>query len=199
MHVMRECQWRLQLEQLDASPIKASFNPIPRRGIAHNAVVPGSLTNTSATPALDSIMRKSSKTGSYGNRTQFGRKLNSKVRQCAVAAEIKLVPQDGSRVELIVAGASHGIFDDTMAAMAQVSALTLVRSLPTKAKKPRSERVYDVTPIRGSDHVRLYVDGKFEGVFSSAAAAGSYVADRTGPRPGAPAKPGLIPIRLPSY
>ncbi|MBD2745984.1 hypothetical protein IC232_04645 [Microvirga sp. BT688] len=116
-----------------------------------------------------------------------------------MSAEIKLVPQDGSRVELIVAGASHGIFHNTMAAMAQVSALRLVRSLPTTAKKPRSERVYDVTPIRGSGHVRLYIDGKFEGVFSSAAAAGSYVADRSGPRPGTPSKPGHIPIRLPSY
>lgn len=141
-------------------------------------------------------MQKAPKQGSYGSRTYFSRKLNSKVRHCAVAAEIKLVPQDGTRVELIVAGNSHGVFDDTTAAMAQVAALRLVRSLPTKTKKPRRERAYDVTPIRGSDHVRLYIDGEFEGVFSSAAAAGSYVADRTSPGPGSSAKPGFIPVRL---
>ena len=144
-------------------------------------------------------MQKAPKQGSYGSRTYFSRKLNSKVRHCAVAAEIKLVPQDGTRVELIVAGNSQGVFDDTTAAMAQVAALKLVRSMPTKAKKPRKQRAYDVAPIRGSDYVRLYIDGELEGVFSSAAAAGSYVADRTSPGPVPSARSGLIPVRLPRY
>jgi hypothetical protein len=141
-------------------------------------------------------MQKAPKQGSYGSRTYFSRKLNSKVRHCAVSAEIKLVPQEGTRVELVVAGESHGIFDDTTAAMTQVAALKLVRSLPTKAKKPRKERAYDVTSIRGSDHVRLYVDGELEGVFSSAAAAGSYVADKIASAPGSSSRSSRIPVRL---
>jgi hypothetical protein len=122
-------------------------------------------------------MRKSSKTGSYGNRTTFSRKLNSKVRRCAISSQIKLVPLDGSRVELFIDGSSHGPFDDASAALTQAAALKIVRTMP--ARKPRPERTYDLTPIRGSDHVGLYIDGKFEGVFSSASAAGSYVADRS--------------------
>jgi hypothetical protein len=123
-------------------------------------------------------MRKCSKAGSYGNRTTFSRKLNSKVRRCAILGQIRLVPLDGPRVELFIDGASHGSFDDASAALTQASALKIVRTLPSRKPKPRIERTYDLTPIRGSDHVGLYIDGKFEGVFSSAAAAGSYVADR---------------------
>lgn len=141
-------------------------------------------------------MQKAPKQGPYGARTYLSRKLNSKVRHCAMSAKIKLVPQDGDRVELMVDGNSHGIFDDMTAAMAQVAALKLVRSLPTKAKKPRKDRAYDVTPIRGSDHVRLYVDGELEGVFSSAAAAGSYVADKTASAPGFSPRSSRLPVRL---
>jgi hypothetical protein len=123
-------------------------------------------------------MRKPSKTGSYGNRTTFSRKLNSKVRRCAILGQIRLVPIEGSRVELIIDDVSHGPFDDASAAPTQASALKIVRTVPSSKAKPRSERTYDPTPIRGSDHVGLYIDGKFEDVFSSATAAGAYVADR---------------------